>query len=274
MGPDLPRHRWGRWWGRWCSHWRAQREQRIVQRRAIAHDLWLHTLASLPFLGRWSVADLQALRRLTSLFLDAKEFSGAGGLVVTDEIAVCIAVQACLPVLRLGLQPYRGLVGIVVHPGEVVARREVTDDDGIVHHYQEVLAGEAMEGGPLMLSWTDVHAAGQSAEWAYNVVIHEFAHVIDLADGLADGVPPLPSTAARQQWLAVLQAEYAAFCARVNRGCETVLDPYGAEAIDEFFAVAVEAFFVASQAMRAEQPDLHALFVQYFGQDPAASAPL
>ena len=254
----------------WLSRLRAQREQRIVQRRAISNEMWLETLASLPFLARWSAADLEALRRLTSLFLDEKEFAGAGGLEVTDAMAVRIAVQACLPVLRLGLQPYRGFVGIVVHPDEVVAAREVMDDDGVVHNYDEVLSGEAMEGGPLMLSWTDVHAAGDSADWAYNVVIHEFAHVIDMGDGEPDGVPPLQSTELRQRWRAVIEAEYEAFCRWCDAGRDTVLDPYGATEVGEFFAVAVEAFFVASSDMRDEHPALYALFAGYFQQDPAA----
>ena len=254
----------------WLSRLRAQREQRIVQRRAISNELWLETLASLPFLARWSASDLEALRRLTSLFLDEKEFSGAGGLEVTDAMAVRIAVQACLPVLRLGLQPYRGFVGIVVHPDEVVAKREVMDDDGVVHHYDEVLSGEAMEGGPLMLSWTDVHAAGESADWAYNVVIHEFAHVIDMGDGEPDGVPPLPSAELRQRWREVIEADYEIFCRWTDEGRDTVLDPYGASEIGEFFAVAVEAFFVASHEMRIEHPQLHALFADYFQQNPAA----
>jgi MtfA peptidase len=256
----------------WLARLRAQREQRIVQRRAISNELWLATLASLPFLARWSAADLEALRRLTSLFLDEKEFAGAGGLEVTDAMAVRIAAQACLPVLRLGLQPYRGFVGIVVHPDEVVAPREVMDDDGVVHRYDEVLSGEAMEGGPLMLSWTDVRQAGESADWAYNVVIHEFAHVIDMGDGEPDGVPPLPEPARRQSWRRIIEAEYEAFCRWTDQGRDTVLDPYGATEIGEFFAVAVEAFFVASNDMREEHPELHALFVDYFKQDPATTA--
>ncbi len=254
----------------WVARLRAQREQRIVQRRAISDALWLHTLASLPFLARWNAADLEALRRLTSLFLDDKEFAGAGGLELTDAMAVRIAVQACLPVLRLGLQPYRGFVGIVVHPDEVVAPREVMDDDGVVHRYDEVLTGEAMEGGPLMLSWTDVHQAGESADWAYNVVIHEFAHVIDMGDGEPDGVPPLPDVAQRQRWRRIIEAEYETFCRWTEEGRDTVLDPYGATEIGEFFAVAVEAFFVASSDMRAEHPELYDLFTGYFQQDPAA----
>jgi Mlc titration factor MtfA (ptsG expression regulator) len=249
---------------------RAQREQRIVRRRAISNELWLETLASLPFLARWSAADLEALRRMTSLFLDEKEFAGAGGLEVTDTMAVHIAVQACLPVLRLGLQPYRGFVGIVVHPDEVVAPREVMDDDGVVHNYDEVLSGEAMDGGPLMLSWTDVRAAGESADWAYNVVIHEFAHVIDMGDGEADGVPPLQAVESRRRWRAVIEAEYDVFCRWTDDGRDTVLDPYGATEIGEFFAVAVEAFFVAPADMREQHPQLYALFADYFQQDPAA----
>ena len=256
----------------WLARLRARREHRIAQRRAISDPLWLDTLAALPFLARRSATELAELRRLTSLFLDEKEFSGAGGLTVTDAMAVRIAVQACLPVLRIGLAPYRGFVGIVVHPDEVVAPREVVDDDGVVHQYDEVLSGEAMGGGPLMLSWTDVHEAGQSAEWAYNVVIHEFAHVLDMADGEADGVPPLPSLAERERWIALLDTEYERFCRRVDEGHDTALDPYGAQSVDEFFAVAVEAFFVAAEDMRREHPTLYTLFAGYFQQDPAAHA--
>lgn len=254
---------------RWLARWRARREARSVQRRAISDALWGQTLASLPFVARRSTEDLTELRRLTSLFLDQKEFSGAGGLTVTDAMAVRIAVQACLPVLRLGLGAYRRFVGIVVHPDEVVAQREVVDDDGVVHEYDEVLSGEAMEGGPLMLSWTDVHAAGESADWAYNVVIHEFAHVIDMDDGAPDGIPPLPNADERRRWAELIEAEYERFCRDVDDGIETTLDPYGATGIDEFFAVAVEAFFVAPLAMQREHPALYERFASYFGQDPA-----
>ena len=153
----------------------------------------------------------------------------------------------------------------------MVAPREVVDDDGVVHHYDEVLAGEAMGGGPLMLSWTDVRDAGESADWAYNVVIHEFAHVLDMADGGdADGVPPLPSAEERKRWATVLDAEYETFCRWVDEERDTVLDPYGATEVGEFFAVAVEAFFVASAAMQQEHPKLYALFAEYFQQDPAS----
>jgi len=256
----------------WRS-WQRRREDAAVQRRAIPDDLWKRTLVRYPFLQRRDAAERDELRRLTSLFLDRKEFSAAGGLKLTDAMVVAIAAQAVLPVLRLGLARYDGFVGIVVHPDQVVARREVADDDGVVHSYDEPLAGEAMDGGPVMLSWRDVRAAGQGAASGYNVVIHEFAHVLDMADGLADGVPLLPAGLPAADWRDTLQAEYGAFVGRVEAGEDTALDPYGASAEEEFFAVASEAFFVSPEAMKKEHPVLYGMLCRFYLQDPAAERP-
>ena len=260
-------------WQRLRRALEQRREAAALARRPIPEDLWKRTLVRYPFLRRRDPDAAAELRRLTSLFLDRKEFSAQPGVRLTDAVAVAVAAQACLPVLRLGLGAYDGFVGIVLHPDHVVARRTTTDDDGIVHEYDEVLAGEAMQGGPVMLSWHDVRAAGRSAADAYNVVIHEFAHVLDMVDGVADGVPPLPPGLPAAEWLRVLEAEHEAFCERVDAGEDTALDPYGAEAPDEFFAVASEAFFVAPDAMRAEHPALYALFVRFYRQDPAGETP-
>lgn len=257
--------------GGWWSRWRRWREARTLERRAIPDALWRLTLVRFPFLAMRSDADLQRLRELSTLFLADKEFAGMQGLVVDDAMAVAIAAQACLPVLQLGLHCYASFKGIVVHPDLVVARREVMDEDGVVHHYDEELAGEAMEGGPIMLSWRDVADAGDSADWAYNVVVHEFAHVLDMRDGIADGVPLLPDRLARERWIDVLEREWSAFCARVDAEHDTLLDPYGAEAIDEFFAVASEAFFVAGRQLRQEHPALYELLAGYYRQDTAAA---
>ncbi len=248
---------------------RRWRNRRALERRAIPEPLWQATLARFPFLALLDEASAQRLREMSTLFLDRKEFSGAHGLSITDDMAVAIAAQACLPIVNLGLDWYDGFVGIVVHAGEVVAQREVMDEDGVMHHYGEPLTGEAMEGGPVTLSWQDVAEAGDSAEWGYNVVIHEFAHVLDMRDGEADGVPPLPSREARAEWQAVFGARYEAFCAQVDAGEETLLDPYGAEAASEFFAVACEAFFVAPLDLQCEHAEVYALLRQFFQQDPA-----
>jgi Mlc titration factor MtfA (ptsG expression regulator) len=184
-----------------------------------------------------------------------------------------------LPLLHLprGLAWYDDFVGIVIHPAEVVARRVVTDESGIVHEYDEVLAGEAMDRGPVMLSWQDVLAGSITSDDGYNVVIHEFAHKIDMRDGAADGCPPLPSgfagstnaREARAAWLAVLQPVYDDFREKTvladRFGAEPPwLDAYGAESIGEFFAVACEAYFVNRSNFALEFPTLLVLLDEFF----------
>jgi Mlc titration factor MtfA (ptsG expression regulator) len=251
----------------WLKRWR---EKRTLEHRAIPDALWRLTLARFPFLAWRSEDELAQLRDMSTLFLAQKEFSGAHGLEINDEMAVAIAAQACLPVLRLGLDWYEGFIGIVVHADAVVAQREYVDDAGVVHAYEEELSGEAMHGGPLMLSWADVDEAGESAELGYNVVIHEFVHVLDMRDGLADGVPALPDRDAHDEWVRVLSTEFDDFCDRVDAEEATLLDPYAAEAPEEFFAVASEAFFVAPRDFRSDHPQLYELLRSFFQQDPAA----
>jgi MtfA peptidase len=237
--------------------------------RPIPDALWQELLARYPFLAEQPAAELQRLKELAAQFLAAKEFYGANGFVITDAVALAIAAQAVLPVLHLGLAWYDDFVGIVVHPDEVLARRTVTDEDGVVHHYQELLAGEAMEGGPVMLNWHDVDSAGSTAQQGYNVVIHEFIHKIDMRDGVPDGCPPLASRNARQAWLAVMQAQYEAFREKViiaeRFGGEVPwLDAYGAQSIDEFFAVACEAYFVNRPRFEVEFAELVPLLDGFF----------
>jgi len=250
------------WWRRW-------RRKRALERRPIPDALWELTLLRFPFLAARDAVDLLALREMSTLFLAGKEFYGARGLEVSDEMAVAIAAQACLPALKLGLHWLDGFVGIVVHEDAVVARREIEDEDGIVHAFDEELSGEAMSGGPVMLAWRDVDEAGLSATDGYNVVVHEFAHVIDMRSGVTAGLDTVDPQSDRGVWLNALADEYERFAEAVDRGEETFLDPYGAEALEEFFAVAAEAFFVAPHELLREQSRVYGLLKDFFRQDPA-----
>lgn len=260
---------------RWLDALRARWPAGRSEGTPIDEVLWQSTCAALPFIEGRSAAQMQRLRVLSARFLRDKEFHGAHGLVITDAMALQVAVQAVLPLLQMPLTPaaalrwYDDFVGIVMHPGEVVAAREVVDDDGVVHRYREVLAGEAMEGGPVMLSWPDTANAALNARQGCNLVIHEFVHKIDLRDGQPDGCPPLATAAARRQWLALLGQAFDDFRRRVieaERFGQPApwLDSYGAEAIDEFFAVAAEAYFVQRERFGQEFPSLLALFDSFF----------
>ncbi len=268
------------WWQRWCVKRRQAKLAQISDRRAVDETLWQDCLAALPFASDLSAADLVRLRQLVSLFLEDKEFSGAQGLALTDTHAVMVALQACLPILYieppdrpdLALAWYEGFVGIVLHAGEVRAQRQWIDEDGISHSGNELLTGEIIEGGPLMLAWSDVQAAGDLAAKAYNVVIHEFIHVMDVRDGQADGCPPLPM-AQRRQWLTTLQAEYERFLeasdawqrfGAFSKQPEPLIDPYGTDSLCEFFAVAAEAYFVQRERFAQAHPQLLVLFDGFF----------
>jgi Mlc titration factor MtfA (ptsG expression regulator) len=184
-------------------------------------------------------------------------------------MCVSIAVQGCLPILNLGLESYRDWVGIIVYPDEFVIPRTIEDEFGIVHEYDDVASGEAWEGGPLIISWSDAQMAGEG----YNVVIHEFAHKLDMLNGEADGIPPLPPGLSPLEWGKTLRAAYDDFCTRVDaaeaHGEDTLIDAYAAENPGEFFAVLSETFFETPESLRHDYPALYTLFVRFYRQDPA-----
>jgi Mlc titration factor MtfA (ptsG expression regulator) len=256
---------------------RTWRRRRVLRRHRIDDALWHRVLAGLPFLAGLSEDEAARLRRLALLFLHEKELHGAGGLALTDEIRLAVALQAVLPVLNLGLDLYDGWVGVIVYPSEFRVRREETDEDGVVHEWQDELSGEAWPGGPVLLSWEDVaigtRAPEDGGERGYNVVIHEFAHKIDMLNGEADGYPTPHADMDRGAWQRALEAAYAKFAGMVERGVETLLDPYAAEHPAEFFAVASEAFFTDPHALKKEFPGLYAQLQVFYRQDPGTRLP-
>lgn len=245
----------------------------LLRHRAIPDALWNATLDQHPFLRWRSEQALARLRALSTLFLARKQFTVLDGLTLTDAMAVAVAAQACLPVLRWGLGPYNSFVGVVIRGDQVLARREHMDEQGVVHRYEEVLAGEAQPDGPIMLSWKDVQLA-DGPHSGYNVVVHEFAHALDMSNGDADGCPPLPPDIPRRVWADALWRGFDAHRDALAHGDRTWLDPYAAsEGLTEFFPVVCEAFFVAPHQLRREHPDVYALLCRYFNEQPHAYAP-
>lgn len=169
--------------------------------------------------------------------------------------------------LNLGLDCYRGWVGIIVYPGDFVIARTIIDDAGVVHEFDDEVAGEAWEGGPVLLSWFETAAEAQGM----NVVIHEFAHKLDMLSGIPDGQPPLREGMSRQAWASAFEAAYADFCKRVDAGEDTELDPYAAEHPAEFFAVMSEAFFETPHLLRAQYPAVYEQLTAFYRQDPPES---
>jgi Mlc titration factor MtfA (ptsG expression regulator) len=250
----------------WLRDWKRKR---ILGRHRIDDLLWMRAKNNLPFLKGLSAGEERRLKEFAIVFLAEKQLTPVRGLALSDDDRVEIALQACLPVLELGLHWYDGWVGIVVHPSEFKVRRTETDEDGVQHEWDDELAGESWPGGPVVLSWEALDDSGSVAEGGANVVIHEFAHMLDMQTGEADGVPPLPSREARERWIEVFDAEFDRFCKDVDADKETFLDPYAAEHEAEFFAVASEAFFESPNALKRDFARLYDLFMGFYQQDPA-----
>ena len=239
------------------------------QEKELDQALWQRVSAGLPFLRGLSETESQRLQDCTRLFLQEKEMHGARGFVLSDEVRLSVAVQACLPILHLGLENYSGWVGIVIYPGEFKVRRTEMDADGVVHEYDDALSGEAWPGGPVILSWQDV----ELGEAGYNVVIHEFAHKLHMSRGDMDDFPIPHVTMQAERWLEAWDAAYAIFCGQVDRGVDTVIDPYASEQPAEFFAVLSETFFTLPHAVRTLSPQLYEQLALFYRQDPAARLP-
>lgn len=261
----------------------------------IPADLWQAAIARLPFIAALPDHDLSRLKQLAEALLEKKTFTGAGGLELSDEVAVLIAAQAALPVLNLTLDLYRDMPGVIVYPSAFIIPQAQVDEAGVVHEWRAPVSGEALDaGGAVVLSWEDVE---DTEAPGYNVVIHEFAHKIDMMNGSANGRPPFlaPFHAGidMQEWRRVFLAAFENFRVRVeqlesrlpqhfnednpahaalyDQLCAGLpLDPYAAEHPAEFFAVASEEFFVLPQPLAAAYPEVYRLLSLYYRQDPMA----
>lgn len=245
------------------SEWRRRR---ILKRLRIAEAAWQEAFSHSPLLHGLSDEELARLRDLAILFLHRKEIEGAAGLTLTDTIRVTIALQACLPILNLGLDWYAGWTSVILYPAGFIPDREYTDDAGIVHKERHALSGESWLRGPVILSWEDV--VPEEASLGYNLVIHELAHKLDMLDGDANGLPPLHRDMSVKAWAEAFSQAYTDFRERVDHGEATTIDPYGAEDPGEFFAVLSELFFACPRVIEQTYPAVYRQLSAFYRQDP------
>jgi MtfA peptidase len=253
---------------------RKWKRKRVLASSAIPEPLWREALETLSFVAIYTDAELARLRELSVMFLSEKSIVGGGSFEVTPVMRVIIAIQACVLILHLDPRYLDGWENVIVYPDEFVTDLEFEDDAGVVHRRRESLAGEAVLGGPVVLSWHDVQA---SADWdsaGMNLVIHEFAHKLDMRSGDANGCPPLPAEMPPRSWQKTMSAAFEHFSARVEKGEETAIDPYASESPAEFFAVLSEVFFADPTLLLHEYPKIYELFSWFYKQDPASRTEL
>ncbi len=213
------------------------------------------------------------LEDLTQGFLATIEIEPAHGTEVDERMSVLIAAQAGLLVLGHSLRDGPGealrrladVRTVVVHPTTVVlAGERPTGTPKVVTDAPMHLLGQAELYGPVLLAW-DAVERGLAGGRGDNVVLHEFAHKLDMADGAIDGTPMVEDREVAQRWQRIATAELAS----LRRGHDPVLRQYGAKNPAEFFAVATEAFFGRPTELAEFKPDLYAVMCELYLQDPA-----
>ncbi len=249
----------------WLDRWWP-----VARHVAIPDSLWSQALAQLPYCHTLDRNAQARLRKLSAMFLRTKTFEGAAGLVPTDLMRVRIAVQACVLILNLDLDYYAGWHAVILYPGDFRVHKEEVDASGVVHRWQEDLSGEAWQQGPVILSWD---TAAAPTDGRSNIVLHEFAHKLDMLNGRADGLPLLPAGISANDWARDFQAAYDALCDKLDHNQPVRIDDYAAENPAEFFAVLSEAFFLNPKIVQADFPRVYRQLASFYRQDPLAVLP-
>jgi MtfA peptidase len=251
-------------------HWLRERRRARLRQAPIPED-WLEYLErGVPHYASLTEREQAALRDDLRIFIAEKHWEGCDGLVLTDEMRVTIAGQACLLTLALPHDHYPNVLSVYIYPEGYRAKTRRRGPAGVVTEETVDRLGEAWEAGPVVLSWSDSMAGGEDEEDGHNVVIHEFAHKLDMLNGRADGVPRLHAKADYDRWAETMEREYRRLRSRRFAPYPRVLDEYGAEHPAEFFAVATEAFFERPVALRDHHAELYEVLRDYYRQDPAA----
>jgi len=207
------------------------------------------------------------LQQLIQVFIAEKPFIGCNGQPIDDEVRVTIAAHACLLLLGQGGDAcYPRLRQVLVYPDAFVVPRRQWLPGGVLSEQPQALAGESWGQGQVILAWSEVLAGARGAGDGRNVVLHEFAHQVDQDGGEADGQPWRADAASSARFAAVMDAAFA----RLQQQPSDTLDPYGASAPAEYFAVATEAFFERPQALAAEAPQVYGELARLYRLDPAA----
>lgn len=223
--------------------------------------------AGLPWLRGLDPSRSARLEALAAEFLADKAIVPLQGLRLNEVQRLRLAMLCCVPLLEFGREGLHGWKQLLVYPGAFRAKRSHLDAHGILHEGDEELIGEAWERGPVILSWADVRADIAAPFDGYCVAAHEIAHKLDALDGAMDGTPPLPRDWQRQ-WASDFQRAYDGFCEEVDAGRETAIDPYAAEAPEEFFAVCTEYHFSDAATLRNALPAVAAHLQRFYGAPP------
>lgn len=252
----------------WYTRLKQRQGARLKIRKGPLPAKWLEFLKiNVPIYSFLPLPLREELNGHVNVFVSEKHFEGCGGLVITEEIKVTIAAQACILLLNRKPEYFPNLVTILVYPSSYIAESTSALGNAVVSSEQH-RAGESWNRGLIVLSWDDVLHGAYDFNDGHNLVFHEFAHQLDQEDGAADGLPRLEKRSQYISWARIFSKEYEEFVENVHKGHQTLIDSYGATNAAEFFAVVTETFFEKPKALQFKHPEIYGELVEFYKLNP------
>lgn len=249
-------------------YFRRLYENYLLKHHPIAEEDWHAVVRQCPLVGQLDSQQLYRLRVLTTRFLYKKHFSGGNGFALDTRMKAIIAAHACLLILELDFSWFDGWVEVVVYPDVFRVVHEQYEDSGVVTRKSRVLSGESWGRGPLVLSWTDVAEDVYDRRPGSQVILHEFAHKLDMRNGRTNGMPPLHRGMDRKRWTEIFTGAFDLLRLRIEQGYPVLINTYGASAPAEFFAVMTEYFFTEPTMLSQRYPNVYGQLVLFYRLDP------
>jgi Mlc titration factor MtfA (ptsG expression regulator) len=244
---------------------KRQHRARLLSSEMSPED-WATVLRLVPIVAKLPSSLQTRLQGKALLFLDQIDIYGRNGLVVTRDMELSLAAQACLLIVN-STQWYDSLRTVLLYPGAFQSMQS-QQDGYLVTQTKQVRLRESWHRGPVVLSWAHTLRGGEDPYDGHNLVLHEFAHQLDALSGSTDGVPVLMKGQGYADWEAAIVEGFSAHVENVKRGRSTVLDPYAATKYVEFFAVCIEVSFEQPQGLKDEYPDVYHQMSLLLGLDP------
>jgi hypothetical protein len=224
--------------------------------------------AARSVVSRWRHLDDDQTERLLdqARTFDREWFwEGLDGLHLTSRMRAAVTAQACLLTVNTGTSVLKDVTSVLVARRGSAKRTRHHVGGSLVTESEAHVTGEALLHGPLRLSWEQIETdlvsdSGQS------VVLHEFAHKVDMADGVADGIPPLVGRNQLAEFDGIAQSVLDAI--RSGEPSDPLRD-YATLNRSELFAVATESFFLRPADLRSRFEDLYRALALFYRQDPA-----
>lgn len=182
-------------------------------------------------------------------FLTSTKIEGGVEVEVEDLDRLLVAASAVIPVWHFEGWYYFNLQAVYLLPAAFNENFECKKPDS----FCTGMVGGGPMAGKMALSKPALHQGFDIAHDKQNVGIHEFVHLIDMADGTCDGYPErLLAYQHSIPWFELVRKKMDDIYAKKSN-----IRDYGATNEAEFLAVSSEYFFERPEMLKRRHPKLY-----------------